>query len=229
MNNLFFDIETGKAPDYQIFEPKYKEPRITAKGAIHASDKSIEDQRDAWIKSACLSPFTGRVIMIGCIQRQLSYEVHYEQIDIDEKFILRHFWELYDEHDFVVGFNIKGFDLPFMARRSMKLGVTMPELMDRHNKYFLDKVIDLRDILACGEWQSKGSLDDYSKFFGLPSKDNDVSKDFEYIWNTDKPRAIKGNQIEVENIRDIFNIINKTKPVKPDFSGDFLRSVGGKE
>ena len=210
-NNLFFDIETGKAIDYEIFEPIYREPRITKTGAIHASDKSVEDQRKECLDKCCISPFTGRVILTGTILNK-DYVPYWENSDCTEKDLLNNFWQMYREAGLVIGFDIKRFDLPFLMKRSFKHKLTIPDVMDRRAKYFLDNIIDIRDQLMCGEWQGKGSLDDYSKFFGLQDKDTEVSEQFEYIWNTNKERAIKGNQIEVENIRDIYNLIVGTKP-----------------
>lgn len=207
MNNLFFDIETGKASDYALFEPEYKEPRVTKTGAIHASDKSIEEQKKDWEDKCCVSPITGRIIMIGDIFIK-DYECAYESNDNEEHNLLKYFWNRYNKADFVIGFDIKRFDLPFIIKRSWKYRLDVPNLIDKRG-YFESKILDLREILACGEWQPKGSLNDYCKFFGLEEKEKGVGENFEKIWQLDKPKAFKYNKTEVENIQNIFNIINK--------------------
>jgi len=75
----------------------------------------------------------------------------------------------------LVGYNIKGFDLPVLRYRAMLQKLAMPGLSAQ--KYFaryFDNAEDLCDILASYEIRARVSLDLLSRVLGLPGKPEDV-------------------------------------------------------
>lgn len=75
----------------------------------------------------------------------------------------------------LVGYNIKGFDLPVMRYRAMILGLAMPGLSAQ--KYFaryFDNAEDMCDILASYEIRGRLPLDLLSRVLGHPGKPDDV-------------------------------------------------------
>jgi len=75
----------------------------------------------------------------------------------------------------LIGYNIKGFDMPVMRYRSMMNHVTMKGLSAR--KYFaryFDEAEDLCDILANYDARGKVTLDLLTRLLGLPGKPDDV-------------------------------------------------------
>jgi len=75
----------------------------------------------------------------------------------------------------LIGYNIKGFDLPVLRYRAMIHGLTMRGLSGR--KYFaryFDDAEDLCDILANYDTRGKVSLDLLSRVLELPGKPDDV-------------------------------------------------------
>lgn len=206
-----FDIETGprdwseiegfwKAPEKPgVFDPnsvKYGNTKDAAKRAAkleeaklaHAAlvadfDAEIEKSKQELLGKAALSPVTGRVLAIGYLDKQC---------DIDgltgentEAAILETFWEYYGtalaNRDRLVGFNIYGFDLPFIVRRSWLLGVDVPSDVIRDNRYWNKVFIDLMQVWGCGNYGERISLDNLCQFFGGPRKNGDGAE-FSKLW-----------------------------------------------
>jgi DNA polymerase elongation subunit (family B) len=73
----------------------------------------------------------------------------------------------------MAGFNIHGFDLPFIVRRALALGVPVPVGLIPNGAtrfYWPSMFIDLRAIWGMGELNPAGSLDVVARYLGLPGK-----------------------------------------------------------
>ena len=105
--------------------------------------------------------------------------------------MLREFWELtrgeMGRMNPLVGFNIFGFDLPFLFRRSWKQRVAIPFGL-RRGRYWGDQLIDLRDTWQLGDRQARGSLDSIAKHLGVGAKNGD-GKAFAGLWQSDRKQA----------------------------------------
>ncbi len=68
------------------------------------------------------------------------------------------------------GYNIKGFDIPFIVKRAIRLNVPIPPSLKMFGKkpWDMDNLIDLKDV-----WKHAGSrtvsLDILTKFLGIPT------------------------------------------------------------
>jgi hypothetical protein len=185
----FFDIETGPLPIEQIeaMIPEFN-PADVKVGNIKDPAKIAEKieearagHRQGFIDRAALSPLTGRVLAIGITTEEgqiecLAEEPHgSDQTIDDEAALLDAFWsEIGPPPGKVVrwaGFNIFGFDLPFLVKRSWILGVPVPPI--RRGRYWADWLIDLREVWQLGDRQAAGSLDAIARAFRVGEKNGD--------------------------------------------------------
>jgi len=151
----------------------------------------------AFRDKAALSATTGRVVAVGVVNAM--------DIDIigdnqeSEEFILSEFWNTVVEclkfNIPMVGFNTKGFDLPFLVRRSWILGVPIPAGI-RSGRYWSDSFVDLMEVWNQGE-RGYVKLDTLCAAFGLPGKVTEVDgvevsgATFHEIWETNREVAVE--------------------------------------
>ena len=191
VNQIVFDIETGPLPAAEIAAmlPEF-DPAEVKVGNLKDAEKIAAKIAEAkanhladFTERAALSPVTGRVLCIGWLAGgAFSYFG-----DDDEATLLRDFWAGTEDVE-LIGFNIVPFDLPFLIRRSWKLGVDVP-LFIRHGRYFADTITDLRAEWQLGNREFRGGLDYVARFLGLGEK-NGSGKDFATAWETDRKGAL---------------------------------------
>ena len=112
---LIIDIETYADLDKVDMLPEPSISKVLKDEAKIAIAK--EEARQAQIEKMALSPYEGRIACIGYCQDGIS------QVDVsDEKDMLRIFFErISDKH--LITFNGISFDIPFIYKRAMLLGV----------------------------------------------------------------------------------------------------------
>lgn len=176
MDALVFDIETGPEADEVLagLEPEFAAP-ANYKDPQKIAEK-IEAQRAAWREKAALCATTGRVLAIGCM---LDGEVSLLVVDEGEPFLeadlLEAFWRLAAPEGkwrHLVGFNSNRFDIPFLIRRSYKLGVRVP-YGAVNGRYLNPRFIDLMDAWKLGDFQTTISLDRLARHLGVGAKNGD--------------------------------------------------------
>lgn len=206
MRTIFFDVETGPLPEAELaalmppFDPaevktgNLKDPdKIAAK----LSEAEANHRRD-FIEKAALDPLSGRVLAVGLLYQD-SGEFTVIGHD-DEAQTLREFWAVgrgeMGRLNQLVGFNVAGFDLPFLFRRSWKHRVAVP-LGLRRGRHWSDQVVDLRESWQLGDRQARGSLDSIAKHLGLGAKNGD-GKAFAQLWQSDRTQAVAYLRNDVE-------------------------------
>ena len=193
MKTTYFDIETGPLSDEEltaIIPPfnaddvklgNVKDPEKIKAKLEAAETNYFADARD----KAALSATTGKVLAIGLEDRDGTRCL----AAANEAEILEDFWHGFrSDHSRYIGFNIFGFDLPFMIRRSWKLGVAVPGV--RQGRYWNERFVDLREMWQLGDRQAKGSLDAICAHFGLAGK-NGNGKDFARLFELNPAQALK--------------------------------------
>lgn len=193
---LAFDIETGPLPDDQL--PAFDRDSVSAPSNWKDPEK-IERFKDeaeqAWRDKLALSPLTGRVVAIGfAIQGENRATIDGLDDDRSEASMLARWWNLWAQHRSgnVAGFNIAGFDLPFLVRRSLLLDVSVPSTVIDRRGYWHDSFIDLMRVWGCGDRHCFEKLDTLLKAFNLPGKTEGVEgKDFHKLWFADRPKAVE--------------------------------------
>ncbi len=174
-------VKTGNLKDAAKIAEKVEAARAAHAQRVEDYDRTLaqakEDHAAKAMQGAALSAITGQVVAIG----YRSYKgsafdcVTEEQREAD---ILRAFWQRYetmrqsDRH--LVGFNIREFDIPYIAQRSIILGLRVPPTLLVQNKWLDPMFIDLRDRWAfCG--RPAGTLDQICKACGLGGKPDGVT------------------------------------------------------
>lgn len=120
---------------------------------IVAGRKQSDKERSHWAsetENAPLSAVTGRVVSIGVNGRSRTL-LHAHDLGEDET--LRKFWLMYSRTNPRpwVGWNIAGFDIPFLLQRSWTLGVDVPEGITVPPRYYPAlRFIDLMEVWRCG-------------------------------------------------------------------------------
>lgn len=254
MKFIAFDIETQGIRDAALalaepfppfvplppFDPKavkvgnLKDPdKIAAK--IRAEEEAYpqraKDYQDAYEKSrleytakivskAALNALTGRVVAIG-----IKTADEEKILSGNEAEILRGFWEIFMMTPCAfAGWNINGFDIPFMVRRSWANGVIVPNI---YNGRYLDKrFIDLMEVFGCGEYGYKAKLDDVANFLGVQGKyDGDCTgEEFaeKFLSGDDVARAQAEEYLKCD-VRATWAIAEKlfTAPKKEEVENEF--------
>lgn len=156
-----------------------------------------EQEHWAAIRSkAALSPVTGRVLAIGYWSAKAGCKITGVDEPADEAHVLGKFWHQYgtcrSASRSMVGFNIHGFDLPFMVKRSWLLGVDVPAtLFDPSGRYFDRVFVDLMARWKCGNYSESIKLSAMARFFGCGDKPDGIhGGDFARLWVEDRPTAV---------------------------------------
>lgn len=148
-----FDIETGPVPEPELARVK---PTFTANRSYKDPAKiaaDLAEKEAAWRENAALSAVTGRVLAIGMIDAFGHTTIVHDSAD--EAMVIRRFWlELTNTSPpyrpaIWGGFGIFHFDLPFLIRRSWRLGLKIPPI--RNGRYWSEKFVDLREVWQCGD------------------------------------------------------------------------------
>ena len=205
---LIIDLETGKAPDFKLFEPKYKEPKKNKDGTDSKKNKSIEEQKADFENDCALSPLTGQVLVIGMNNdRALETYCNWISKSFDEYDILLDCVNVLNESDLIIGHYIKDFDLPFIINRCRKHGITPPDVggFFRGRWQWKENVIDLKDLWTFGKHNEHISLNNMAKYFGLVPKDETIGESFEQVFNEDIEKAIAYCKYDVELTKQIYN------------------------
>jgi hypothetical protein len=162
---LIFDLESyaiDDAGDY--LEPptppaNYRDPAIIANW--------IEKANADAIAKAALDVDLGRIVCVGWSDGDGPAVVSLAQNDDEERALLVDFWRLVtvQPRPTLIGFNILQFDLLFMLRRSLYLGIKPPML--QVGKYRHDGIVDLMMLLSFDGALRYRGLQFYARRFGL--------------------------------------------------------------
>jgi DNA polymerase elongation subunit (family B) len=190
---LFFDIETLANPENLALMPEPKAPgNLKDPAKIEAA---IEEKRQELIENAALDPDYGKVLSIGYatsvdgpVVVHMVGEVYFakqyyppealEEVVVEdtytEKDLITGFWQVFaDCRGACVGYNILGFDLPYLMARSMYLGVHVP-LIPNLAKFRTDPVTDLMAIRYNWDAYKNKGLKQVCKLLGIPNDCPDV-------------------------------------------------------
>jgi hypothetical protein len=202
------DIETAPLSLCELKDiiPPF-DPEAVKTGNIKDADKIAEKIRQAesdyimdTLERAALGAHTGQVLVIGLKDAFTGETEIVGQEDPasatvdDEAAVIRWLWNRLDAiaitstvPPILVGFNTHKFDLPFLVRRSWKLGLHVPPWL-RRGRYWGEQCYDLMEAWQLGDWKELISLDSLCKHLGLGGK-NGSGKEFAALWRSDNARA----------------------------------------
>jgi len=157
-----------------------------------------------------LNPIDSKIIAIGIKRRGNDPIVFHSK---DEKQMLGDFWlelSAFRKGDFsnkIVGFNIKGFDLPFLVTRSFMHEVTIAP-------FVLKDVIDLRESLSAFKYgKLRGKLKDFAQYIkNLEVLDDiDGEKVAEEYWAGNIDKILEYLKKDLEITEAIYNRVVKLR------------------
>jgi hypothetical protein len=188
---ITFDIETGPLSAEEL-APYLAEVEYTGAAKDPAKiEAALVEKRQEFIDRAALSAETGRILCIGLRERErvTIYIENPFNDDKGERELLQEFW-LREKSFPLVGHNIVNFDLPFLARRSWRLGIR-PELFWLGKPWERkDKVIDTMEVWAAGEYGKRVSLNNLARFFGLEGKTGTGDQFAKWYLGGERDRAL---------------------------------------
>lgn len=161
---IILDLETAPISDAAVYIEPVKAPgnyRDEAKIAAYCAEKQAEK-----VDKAALDPDLCRIVALGFMAEDsgIGPAVFGCRDEIAERAALGVFWQVLSGHQ-IVGFNVVGFDVPVLLRRSLYLGVKVPRL--QVEKYRHPQIIDLMLELSFNGMLDYHSLTFYTKRLAL--------------------------------------------------------------
>ena len=188
---IIFDIETGPQPTEQIRErmPVFEAP------SNYKDPQKIEavlmQKRLDWIERAALDATIGEVLAIGVLDNKDGVD-DIRFLTGDEREVISSFLLIVQSSGGsgipLVGWNIFGFDLPFILRRAWILGIALPQWI-RVGRSWDRCFVDAMDVWACGNKEDRVSLDCAAGSLGVGRKSGHGAQ-FAGLWRgSDEERA----------------------------------------
>ena len=188
-NVLFLDIET--VPQYSCYEAlPEKMKKLWDEKALRLKypDKS-DTPEELYLRAGIYAEF-GRIICIsaGYISgTQFRIKSFYQT---EEKELLSNFANLLNRHydtpnHLLCAHNGKEFDFPYIARRLLINGLSIPEILNLAGKKPWEvQHLDTMDLWRFGDYKSYTSLNLLTVIFNIPSPKDDIdgSMVYEIYW-----------------------------------------------
>jgi DNA polymerase elongation subunit (family B) len=218
-NILFLDIET--VSQHRTFEevPDEWKPLWRHKAEILLKDKqpvSAEDVEKIYEKSAIYAEF-GKIICISCgivsgppTDRKLTLKSFSGD---DEKALLTGFADLLrkwapDHSKYLCAHNGREFDFPYLCRRMIILGMSIPAVLNMSGKKPWEvQHIDTMELWKFGEYRSFVGLNLLAHTLGIPTPKDDIdgSQVGNVYWvQGDLPRIVTYCQKDVITVAQVY-------------------------
>ena len=202
------DIETIAQPEADIRAklPPFDADKVPL-GVLKDPDKILAKIMEAQanhgnveVERAALSAETGIVAISGMMDDSAIHQF----IDREENIIAKTFekmLQVFSDGGIISGWNVKGFDLPFLVKRAWLLNVKVPARIFNPFKprySWSDSIVDLMDVWKAGQFTEKHtSLNTALRHLGLPQKTG-CGADFGALWVRDKTAALAYNADDLE-------------------------------
>jgi DNA polymerase elongation subunit (family B) len=225
---LFVDIET--VSQYAAFEDlpgEWKELwRHKAESLIR--DKQVATPEDIYNRAAIYAEF-GKVICISCgiisgsgAGKKISLKSFYGD---DERTLLSQFGELLhrwtaDSPKYLCAHNGKEFDFPYLCRRMIIHGLSIPSVLRLSGKKPWEVPhIDTLELWKFGDYKSFISLNLLAHVLGIPTPKDDIdgSQVGEVYWSQqDLPRIVTYCQKDVITVAQVYLRMNGESLLLPE-------------
>ena len=180
---LFMDVETvGCSPSYETL--KESNPILAEqfnsygdqfkRKFVEDKDKSVDE---IFQNRSGLTPEFAKIVCVS-FAFIVNGEVRVQSFSgDDEKEILLGVRDIMDRVNpkgyVLCGHNVKGFDIPMLEKRMIINGIAIPSILPSYDtKPWEMKVIDTKDVWACGAWGTIGSLELICASLGIESPKN---------------------------------------------------------
>jgi len=232
-NLLFLDIET--VPAYPSYEEMSEELKILWDKKAPLITREAMEPSEAYARAGIYAEF-GRII---CISVGLVHKKDGEPsariksfFGDEEKPILEDFKQLLMKiglkEDFsLCAHNGREFDFPYIARRMLINGISLPAILDiAGRKPWEVKFIDTMELWKFGDYKHYTSLELLAHSFGIPSPKDDIDGSMVgkvYYEEKDLERIVKYCEKDVLTIIQLLQKLKGEEMIKPDrivFAGE---------
>ena len=173
---VYLDIETipCQSPDYLAELQKGIRPPGNIKKPESIAAWLAENRETAAVEALAKTSFDGgrgHVCTIAWAKNDGPvFVAHAETVD-DERAVLQSFFSALDAYhaEILVGHNVAGFDLPFLRKRAIVLGLEIPHGLPRDPKPWDKSINDTMSMWAGG--RDFISMDALCGILGIPGKD----------------------------------------------------------
>lgn len=201
---LFIDIETASiTPRWQDLNENMQQLWVKkAKTFRSLNNEDIEPERLFEEKAGIFSEFSKVVcISIGSLvfqENQWLFRLK-SLYDGDEKILLNNFLSILERFESAnkdakfCGHNIKEFDLPFLCRRMIINGISLPSSLQLSNKKPWEiSHIDTLELWKFGDYKNYTSLALLAEVLGIPSPKSDIDGSMvgKVFWEEKNPERI---------------------------------------
>lgn len=184
-DGLIFDIETVPvAGDFHELPETFKGLWELKASRYMEEDENIEDN---YFERAGIYAEFGKIICISAgffvksaVPGMLNFRIRSFWAP-EEKVLLRNFKELLDQYysdpqrSFLCGHNIKEFDVPYVCRRMLVNGITLPTTLDIFGKKPWEvNHVDTMQLWKFGDFKSYTSLKLLAALFDIPTPKDDI-------------------------------------------------------
>jgi len=175
---VYFDLETIPCQDESYLEELKRKVRPPANIKKQESiDKWLSENREsAAIEEMAKTSFDGgrgHVCTIAWAKNDAKIQVYHAKTLAEERDVIEAFFESLDDYhsETLVGHNITGFDLPFLRKRAVALGIAMPDrqTFPRDPKPWDRSVADTMNMWAGGT--NRISMDNLCGILGIKGKE----------------------------------------------------------
>lgn len=223
-NILFLDIETVPIKlNFAELDEKGKE-LWEKKSSFFREESQTAEQ--VYQRAGVFAEF-GKVIVVSCgfftilkgHNRVFRVKSFYGN---NEKQLLEDFTKMVNRHSSFIfcAHNGKEFDFPFLARRILINGITLPRQLNIHGKRPWEiPHLDTMELWKFGDYKNFTSLDSLSYVFGLPSSKDDIDgsmvSDLYYNGNQ-LERIVKYCEKDMITVARIFQFLRSELPLGED-------------
>lgn len=193
---LSFDIETvAKVQHYTYLDDAWQQAWIERCDIYNSADSKLFENDDSvnydfyqgcWVKYAALNPDYSRIL---CISVSTSDSKQYSSTtfksdsiptDEEEKTIIETFFKvlikMFDVNGYrkFGGHNVKNFDIPFVQKRAMSLGIpysNFPSSMQTREMkpWEMNHIFDTKELYSFGSYMMKSSLNETCLSLNVPT------------------------------------------------------------
>ena len=221
---LFLDIETvGVQPDWDSlvkhnealsfqfehyfdwFQKRFPEDGANGVGQMFVNRSALVPE---FARIACVS--VAFVTEKGEVKMQSFSDIDEKKMLLEVQKLLYRIGEL---GFFLCGHNVKGFDIPMLAKRMIMNGIMPPKILPGHDtKPWEIKALDTKEVWQYGQFGALSTLELMCISMGIPTpKSDEISGDkiHHLFWNENKYDLIK--EYCEKDVDTVFELVKKIK------------------
>ncbi len=220
---LFFDIETTPISQDMESLSEIKRNLFCRRASINYKDEYEKDCSEVYQKKASLLTGYSKIVCISLgFYESSDFEDSNNNLrintikDEDESKILKKFVNFFNRYfvnsndfQYLCGYNILNFDVPYIIRKLIQYGMTIPYDMNPLGKKPWENklLIDLKEVLSFGSYTFKTTtLQETADIMNLETFQDTMGEDvFEKFWvHNDIESIVKHCESDVEVTAEIF-------------------------